>query len=203
MSTDTGGPLAASNNHEPLDTLAQWGYEPVPAATGERPWLSPGTPPWAGQPEPEGEPVRRPWHLVAIVAGLLLVVLAGFVLIARYSNALPVWLPVVGKDTGIAACEALASGDKIRTLDKGNGTVRGSRMTEAEYQQIRAIFSDSRYSEIRTNGSAMVDYVWQFNELGPESALAALPLVGPLNQAYSGLSGGCAQHGIILPPLGS
>jgi hypothetical protein len=198
MSTDTSGPLAANNvvPFYPGDVIGIGAN-----ISTERTWLSPGTPPW----EPEDPPVgrRRPWHLIAVLIGLVLIVASVFAIVAQRSNVLPVWVPLIGKDTGVAACEAMAGGDKIRTLDKGDGKVRSDTMSQREYREIRAIFTGSRYPEIRTNGSALIDYFWQLQALGPDAGLAALPLIGPINQAYTGLSGGCSEHGITIPPLGS
>jgi len=183
----------------PLDTAAIWGASKESQVPSEgRPHLSPGKPPW--EPEPEKS---RGWTLALIVMGLLFVVAGVFGFIVQRNDVAPHWMPLVGKDTGVAACEALAGGDKLTTLNAGDGRVRGERMTEQEYREIRGIFSASRHVAIRDNGQTLIDNAWQLQEIGPDSGLAALPLLGPITTAYTGLSGGCAEQGITIPPLGS
>lgn len=184
----------------PLDTAAIWGASRENQVPSEgRPHLSPGRPPW----EPEEIKGRRPIHLIAIVAGLVLIVASVFGVVAQRSNVLPQWVPLIGKDSGIAACEAMAGGDKLTTLNEGDGRVRDSTMSEREYREIRGVFTGSRYPEIRTNGQQLIDYAWQLQSLGPDAGLAALPLVGPIQQAYAGLSGGCSEQGHDIPAFGA
>jgi len=184
----------------PLDTAAIWGASKESQVPSDgRPNLSPGKPPW----EPEK---NRGWTLALVVLGLLLVVAGVFGFIVQRSDVAPHWIPLVGKDSGVAACEAMAGGDKLTTLNSGDGRVRGDEMTELEYLEIRSIFRDSRHEAIRTNGEDLIDYFWQLQALGTgtgEATLMALPLLGSIMKSYSGLSGGCSEQGITIPPMGS
>ena len=186
----------------PLDTAAIWGASKENQVPSEgRPHLSPGRPPW--EPEPEK---GRGWTLALVVMGLLFVVAGVFGFIVQRSDVAPYWVPLVGKDSGVAACEALAAGDKLTTLNAGDGRVRSSKMTELEYLEIRSIFGGSRHEAIRTNGEDLIDYAWQLQALGNgtgEASLMALPLLGSIMKAYSGLSGGCSEQGITIPAFGS
>jgi Spy/CpxP family protein refolding chaperone len=189
----------------PLDHLATWGHGQgvPPPVGGEREQLSPGQPPW----EPEKPSTLTRLMPFFIVLGMLLLLLALFGVIAQRTNTLPQWVPLIGKDTGVAACEAIANQGNLRGVADQDGAGPGTRMTESEYRQIRDIFADSRYPSIRDNGTRMADYAWQLQAIGAdkdaEAALAALPLLQPMTQAYAGLAGGCADHGYTIPALGS
>jgi hypothetical protein len=206
---DARPPVVAYVPGGPLDTLAIWGHgQAVPPPVGgergqEREHLSPGQPPW--EPEKPSKLVR--WAPFLIVLGVLLVGTAVFGIIAQRTNALPQWVPLIGKDTGVAACEAIANQGNLRGVAGEAGAGPGAAMTETEYRQIRDIFADSRYPAIRDNGTKMADYAWQLQAIGAdknaEAALAALPLLQPMTQAYTGLAGGCADHGHTIPALGS
>lgn len=183
----------------PLDTAAVWGAAKETGVPSEgRPHLSPGMPPWEPEPEP-----GRGWTVALVVMGLLFVVAGVLGFAVQRADVAPVWVPLVGKDTGVAACEAIAGGDKLTTLDAGDGRVRDSKMDEKEYQQIRGIFGDSRHSEIREPGQDLIDLAWQLQGIGPDGGLLALPLIGSIQKAYAGLSGGCAEHGYTIPPFGA
>jgi Spy/CpxP family protein refolding chaperone len=186
----------------PLDHLASWGHGQAvpPPVGGEREHLSPGEPPW----EPKKPSRMTP---VLIVLGLMLMLASVLGIVAQRTNALPQWVPLIGKDTGVAACAAIANQGNLRGVASEAGAGPGVAMTESEYRQIRDIFADSRYPAIRDNGTKMADYAWQLQAIGAdknaEAAMAALPLIQPMTQAYTGLAGGCADHGHTIPALGS
>lgn len=138
----------------------------------------------------------NPVLIMAFVVGLLaaLILVAGMV---RYTNVLPVWLPVLGQDSGYAACRAIASGGKpIEST--------GSQpMTQDQYRQARSVFADSRYEAVRINGVKLIDLAYQISLIPEGEEMGALAYIGGLTDAYAGLSGGCADLGFTLPPLSS
>jgi hypothetical protein len=151
----------------------------------------------------EADARRRVRRGLILVVGLMVVaVIIGMAVAVQRVNALPASVPLIGKDTGLAACEAAASGKDIRGEEK-QGTP-DAVMTEQQYRQARAIFADSRYAEIRDPGVQMIDLMWQVQAvMKTEDGMAALTLVQPLTRAYTELAGGCAKHGHIIPALGS
>jgi hypothetical protein len=78
-------------------------------------------------------------------------------------------------------------------------------MTESEYLDLRARFANSRYADLRDSGTKFVDLIWQLSGVsdGGEALGAILLMGGQLVQAYSSLSGACAAHGVVIPPLTS
>jgi hypothetical protein len=158
----------------------------------ERPWTSPGPPPNHRNSQRSSGLVV--WIAVAVVGAVAMIV-AGLVLLGR-SGAVPAGVPVVGQDSGVAACEAIASG---KAADGGPTEAPGEKMTQAEYQQVRKVFADSSDPEIREHGTKLVDLSWQTQQ-SPESMLL---VVSQFTDAYTGLAGACASHGHAIPPLGS
>jgi hypothetical protein len=137
---------------------------------------------------------RKSWIVPLAVAGIISALIA-LAIGLRVSNVVPVGVPLIGKDPGIAACQALADGTKPTGQDKS--------LTAEEYKTMRRVFSGSWYPEIKKPGLEMVDLIWQFQGSDNKNDLGkALLLVGPMTQAYSSLAGGCAEHDIVIPALG-
>jgi hypothetical protein len=142
-------------------------------------------------------PGERSWNRVGTVLGVVLVAalflgLLGFVV--QRMNWLPAGVPLIGKDSGVAACEAISKG---QAPVKAKGV-----MTLDQYRQAREVFADSRYPAIRDNGTKLMDLAWQAQGMGSNN-LGVLALVGPISDAYSGLAGGCDAAGYTIPSLGS
>jgi hypothetical protein len=157
-----------------------------------RPWTSPEPPPW-GTPAP-GE---RGWSRTGTVLGVILVLvifLGALGFAVQRMNWLPVGVPLIGKDSGVAACEAIAKG---RPPIEAKGI-----MSAADYRKARAVFADSRYPAIRDNGVKIMDLAWQAQGMGKNN-LGVLALMGGIADAYSGLAGGCSAVGYTIPSLGS
>lgn len=138
------------------------------------------------------------WKLtltLAIAACVVALSALGFVV--QRNNLLPVGVPILGKDSGIAACEAMASkaSKPVVNESKAPGTAE-------QFAQLRGVFADSRYPEIRENGTKFVDVVRQVTALGEDSGMAGLVFIGPLTESYSGLASACADHGYTIPALG-
>lgn len=140
----------------------------------------PAVPPWPIEPTRKNS--QRALWLVLIILTLLVLEAAGY-LVQRNSG-----------DTGVAACKAMATG-------QGPGGKDADNWSAADYAQARQIFADSSYPAIRDNGTLLVDLTWQMKGLG-EGDFGLLAFVGPFTNAYAGLSGGCAEVGYTLPPLG-
>ena len=197
MSTDQyqqGGPVGpVPVVAGPWDTAAAWGAAaPLPEADNtstERLWISPGVAPWAPGHRRKGWP-RSTWlGLAAILLGVLAI--AGFAV--QRSNLLPAGVPVIGMDSGVAACKAISSGTKP--------TGSGEQVSQDKYREMRSVFADSRYPAIRDNGVKLIDTAWQIQAIPAGEEMGALVYIGAFTGAYAGLSGGCAEQGYTIPPL--
>lgn len=153
-----------------------------------RPWTSPGTPPWVAERRADKRVV------LAVVLFLLTVLVFALGIIVQHLNILPVGVPLIGKDSGVAACQAIAEGNSPTGA-------AGQTMTQDQYVELRGVFADSRYPAIRDNGAALIDVAWQIQGLGTDPGLGILVYVQQMTSAYSGLTGGCAEHGYTLPAL--
>jgi len=145
-------------------------------------------PSWSG-PQPPAAPQAarvRMWPYVA--AAVVAVLFAGGGLWMFYDR-------VIRTDSGIAACEAMASNSQIVDGAKVSGD---EQLTEAQYRKLRNVFEDSRYDDIRDHGTKLIDVVWQVSNLGKDPGLEALPYVGQLTEHMSGLQSACADQGIII-----
>lgn len=158
----------------------------------EQPFRSPGPPPqqdpehWITTAGSHRRSDQRPSRLVLWIGlALAVAVMAG--------AAFLVWM-MRGQDSGVAACEAIASG---KAAD-GSASTPGEKMTEREYQQVRGIFARSSDQDIRAHGTKLIDLAWQLQG-SPDSALL---VAGPMTEAYTGLAGACAARGHTIPPLG-
>lgn len=147
----------------------------------------------ASEPTPPAAPRSRRPLFIVIVAVVALALIGGIaVAVLRAGNVGPF------KDSGLAACEAIR--DRKSQIAK-----KDEKVTQADYQKLRKVFADSRYADIRDSGTKFTDLIWQFQGMHPESDLGdlglALAAVGQLMQQYSSLSGACAAHGVVIPPL--
>lgn len=101
----------------------------------------------------------------------------------------------VADDPGVAACKAMA----LRQ-DNPNSEQPEDKWTEHDFQQIRKQFSGSEHADIRTNGLALVDFLYANQDIAngdnisDERALELLPQLGQLQAAINGLSGACSEH---------
>jgi hypothetical protein len=144
-------------------------------------------------PTPERNSRLLPVLLIVLVV-VTVVTVAALGALARHKNLLPTSVPLIGKDSGVAACESIVKeGELIETSGK-------DRMTADEYREARAIFGDSRYPAIRENGVKIIDIAWQLGNSGEDGA-GLLMYATSLSDAYAGLTGGCAEVGYTLPPL--
>jgi hypothetical protein len=148
-----------------------------------------GWPPTSESYPTVDEPPRdRSWLAYAALAAAILV-LAGGVWTA-YDRGL------ILKDAGIAACESLRDGKTVEGAPID--TKADNKMTEAQYLQLREVFRDSRHDDIEKAGTALIDVMWQVTQLGKDPGLEALPFLGQMMSALTGLQGACANHGIVV-----
>jgi hypothetical protein len=153
----------------------------------DRPWESPGPPPWITTARRHRRNDQRPSRLVLWIGVALLLTLAVVVagLVVAFTD----------EDSGVAACRAIAEGNAA----DGGQTTPGAKMTEQEYQDTRKVFARSSDQDIRASGTTLVDLAWQLQQ-SPDSALL---LASDMTRAYTGLAGACAAHGYTIPPLGA
>jgi hypothetical protein len=147
------------------------------------------------EPEPGERPAWPPRAGAWIALGVAVVAVlisSGFVV--QRMNWLPASVPLIGKDSGVAACQAIAEGQPP-VHSKGI-------ISEADYRSMREVFADSRYTDIRVNGTKLMDLAWQAQGMG-QNNLGILALMGGIADAYSGLAGGCQAAGYTIPSLGS
>jgi len=164
------------------DLVAQHGFSSGPEGQ-ELPW--------------QQEATRRGTTLVLIgvLTGMVLFVLAAAGYLVQRNNWLPASIPLIGKDSGVAACETIANGGGVA----GSGDPTWS---QADYRAARQVFADSRYPAIRDNGVQLMDLAWQMQGLKADD-MGLLLYVTPMTNAYAGLAGGCAEVGYIIPALGN
>jgi hypothetical protein len=146
-------------------------------------------------PPPAPEPARKPsrWPFLVLTAAFL--VLASGVWTA-YSKHL------VFKDSGIKACETLRDG-ATSMMGVAKST---TKLTEAQYRQMRKVFEDSRYGDIRDHGTKLVDVIWAMSQAtdaggsndGDVVTGSALVYLPPLGEHLTGLQSACADRGIIV-----
>lgn len=171
-----------TENAQPTENI-----QPVQPPVASQP-VDAGPYPPAAPPAPRS---RRP--LFIVIAAVVALVLIGGVTVAvlRANNVGPF------KDSGLAACEAIR--DSKNQIAKKN-----EKVTQADYQKLRKVFADSRYADIRDSGTKFTDLVWQLQGMDTNADGAfgmALAFLGQVMQSYSSLSGACAAHGVVIPPL--
>ncbi|GGM58107.1 hypothetical protein GCM10011608_48830 [Micromonospora sonchi] len=127
-------------------------------------------------------------RLIAAGAAVLAVLVIGVV-------GYTVWDTFVREDSGVAACKAMSEG---RQPDGSDDAGEDAKLTEAQYREARKVFEDSRHEKIREHGTALMDIVWQVDQLDDEEALGALAFMGPLGTHMSGLQTACADQGVIV-----
>jgi hypothetical protein len=186
---------------------------PVSPAPGgppfaEQPWLYQGPPVVAKKDPPtdtswielEHKPGQRSHRtLIAVVVGLILAAVVGAVLtVVLGPPSLVKRYTPIGKDTGVAACEAL----RDKTVVSG-GQAGGSQADG--WARARKLFADSRYGDLRDSGTKVIDLMAQYDGLssGGNETGAVLFMGSQIIQAYSALSGSCSAHGVNIPALGS
>lgn len=140
---------------------------------------------------------RERLGILVLGVALAAVILAFVGVMLREGNVLPAGIPIIGKDSGLAACEVISKAAANGSGDSSPAAAFGGDDRTA----LRKVFSGSRYPEIRDPGVRFVDLAMQLDGMGDDAGLAALPLVGPLTESYAALAGGCAEHGYTLPNL--
>lgn len=145
---------------------------------------------------------KRPRMLLGVLAAAVLgSLLAG--MLVRSANVLPGWVPVIGMDSGVAMCKAIAEKPQGESAAEAAGSDEAVEMERV--RQFRALFAGSRYDDIRVNGVALMDLTAQFVQMSQGRAEAdfgtSLALVGPMMTANAGLAGGCREHGYEIPSM--
>lgn len=185
-------------------------YLPGATAPISRPYGSP----YAEQPYPHqapyeaqheatvaitGRPAKRSRRGWLIAGALVLVALIGGTLTLLFGPISPVKKVVpIGKDSGVAACEALRDKTVVSHAVAGESQADG-------WARARKLFADSRYGDLRDSGTKVVDLIAQYDGLssGGNDTGAALFMGPQIIQAYASLSGACSAHGVNIPALGT
>lgn len=106
--------------------------------------------------------------------------------------------PVVyeATDSGIRACKAMRDGKNFSGGPQSTTGLDG--LPEQRYRELRDIFANSRYDNIREHGTKLIDLAWQLSKSDKDAGLEMLAYVGPVMEHSTGLQSACADHGIIV-----
>lgn len=204
-------PATSPDQPEPADIPYYQPPAPISYMPGATPPVSPAPgygPPYVQQPWPyQGPPVVAGHAAKRAGRGTVLVVVAGLIALALVGGILTVvfgppslvrrTVPI-GKDTGVAACEALRDKTVVSHAQAGESKADG-------WARARKLFADSRYGDLRDAGTKLVDLMAQYDGLSSDgNALGAGLFMGSqIIQAYGTLSGACSAHGVNIPALGT
>ncbi|WP_204036387.1 hypothetical protein [Micromonospora qiuiae] len=126
---------------------------------------------------------------------IIVAVLAAVAVLAVGAIGYAVWDGFIREDPGVAACKAMADG---KQADGSAKTSDDDKLTEAEYREVRKVFEDSRHDKIREHGTALMDIVWQVDQLPEDQEFGALAFLAPMGTHISGLQTACADQGVIV-----
>ena len=137
----------------------------------------------------------------ALVIMLVLAVLgigAGMFLVYNGSKGGPHTVSVNGQsvDSGIAGCKAIAS--MQQNNDKSNNN---DAWTEKEYKGFRKPFEQSKYKDVKTAGTLLVDTLYQASKLKDDDFGGALAMLGALQTQWIGFQNACGAHGVKIQDL--
>lgn len=142
---------------------------------------------------PQPPKKRIPLALIVLAVGLAFILLVAGIVV-REKNLLPASVPLIGMDSGVAACKVINGGEKPLQSD-------GGKINQEQYLKLRRVFDHSRYPAIRDNGLKLVDSAWQIQGIPKGEEMSAFVYIGTLTSAYAGLAGGCAEAGYPIPAL--
>jgi hypothetical protein len=164
----------------------------------QQPWPYQGPPAVVGEAGSE-TPKRSRRGLIIVVVGLVLAAVVGGVLtvVVGPPSLVKQYTPI-GKDSGVAACEALRDKTIVSHAQAGESQADG-------WARARKLFADSRYGDLRDSGTKLVDLMAQYDGLSSDgnSLGAGLFMGSQIIQAYGTLSGSCSAHGVNIPALGT
>lgn len=134
-----------------------------------------------------------------IVIGAILAVIALFFM-SDSSSASP-GVRLVPVDSGISECKQIA---KNATSNKNEDTSKA--MTKTDLASKTAPFTQSKYSDIRLAGTAMVATLYKIDNQGDDATIdlgTSMVTLTTLEVKYAALQSACAAHGVSLPDLDS
>jgi hypothetical protein len=137
-------------------------------------------------PAPPERPDRTVRYLLVLIAVLALV-----------AGGVAIWVgPDLyrASDSGVQACKAMRDGGKTFAGKAQDQT----KMTQADYREMRGVFESSRYDDIRDHGTKLMDLAWQLSQLGEQPGMGALMYVQPLMTHTTGLQSACADQGVFV-----
>jgi hypothetical protein len=132
--------------------------------------------------------------LTSLIGGLIVI---GVVMHLRGENPLGA-LPFT-EDSGVKACKLLAAPEPSPSVKSSKASFEQQADDAAALAKFRKLFSDSRYTDLRTEGVKLVDIMAQV-VAAPDSALV---YIGQFATSYASVAGACGAHGVPLPPLKS
>ncbi|MFB9449762.1 hypothetical protein Dvina_01445 [Dactylosporangium vinaceum] len=183
----------------------QFGQQPYAHPPGNAPWPPPVMPP--PQVGPSRRKRRRGAGLwIGVGVAVLLVLAGGAVVAGGVTGKGPA--ASVFKDSGVAACEQIrdsAAASKASPEPSPKATKSAAESLKA-YQAFRKQFADSRYDDLRTAGTEVLDLIFQLSDSGKDStsdgdAGLAFVAAGQLVQKWATLAGACGNHGVTIPKL--
>ncbi|MEV6932612.1 hypothetical protein AB0M46_50105 [Dactylosporangium sp. NPDC051485] len=108
------------------------------------------------------------------------------------------------KDPGVAACEQIRDNAAAARSRPSSAPASSSQDGLKAYQALRKQFADSRYGDLRTAGTEVLDLLFQFSgadSAKDDNAGLALVAAGQLVQQWATLAGACGNHGVTIPKL--
>lgn len=135
----------------------------------------------------------RVWSAIVLV--LLVGVTAAFCLMQFDSK---------GVDSGVAACQGIAD----KALNPQSPTPKSSAskststpMSEDSYRKNRAVYENSRYSDLKVAGTAVIDIVYDMSNGTGKDVSSNLANYNTLKDNWAALQRACANHDVKIPSL--
>lgn len=134
----------------------------------------------------------RAWSLFIII--LLIGLTAAFFLMQLNSK---------GVDSGVAACRGIA-GETLSPQSptaKPSASTKSTPMSEDTYRKNRAVYENSRYSDLKVAGTAVIDIVHTMsNDLGKDIT-STMANYNTLKSNWAALQRACANHDVKIRSL--
>jgi hypothetical protein len=140
---------------------------------------------------PSSRPSRVGFWLV--LGSIIAILLGVVVVIALRASQTSV-------DSGVSACKSMSSSVKSGDTSDDSNTP----MTEASYKKARKVWEQSKFAELRTAGTTIVDDIYKLDQQssGDDATLGdAMTTLIVLRTDWASLQAACGKHGVVLPGL--
>jgi hypothetical protein len=103
----------------------------------------------------------------------------------------------VGLDSGVVACQKI-----IENAEDGRSAV-AKDMTEADYKKAREPYQNSKYADLKTAGTTMIETVYMAQNNPDDSFKGSVDLLTNIRTNWIILQSACGRHGVNIPSLPS